>query len=67
MIVNHAGTLKKDFFIAYLSLVMNAKNCTLNQAKETTFERFFKQDKDIYGQETYQQFLLAYRSLRSDS
>ncbi|MBM7660012.1 hypothetical protein JOC85_000779 [Bacillus mesophilus] len=63
MTVNHAGALKKEYFIAYLKLVLNARECTIEEAKDITFNLFFRQNKEIYGEETYKQFLLAYQDL----
>lgn len=34
MTVNHASVLTKDYFIAYLKLIMNCRDYTLKQAKE---------------------------------
>ncbi|MRH43214.1 hypothetical protein GH741_11035 [Aquibacillus halophilus] len=64
MTVNHAGTLKKEYFVHYINLIKNSRHCSLDQAKELTLELFFKNDHRIFGQETYQQFLLAYQELK---
>ncbi|WP_407272877.1 hypothetical protein [Radiobacillus sp. PE A8.2] len=64
MVINHAGNLKKDHFISYLKLVMNSRECTIEQAKVITIELFFNNDENAFGKETYQQFLLAYNILK---
>lgn len=43
MTVNHASILTKDYFIAYLKLIMNSREYTLIQAKEFAFDFFFKE------------------------
>ncbi|MFA1737826.1 hypothetical protein ACDX69_09640 [Lysinibacillus fusiformis] len=52
MTVNHASVLTKDYFIAYLNLIMNSRDYTLKQAKEFAFDFFFKEDIDRYGTST---------------
>jgi len=39
--VNHASVLTKDYFIAYLKLIMNSREYTLIQAKEFALDFFF--------------------------
>ncbi|MGD6802940.1 hypothetical protein [Rossellomorea aquimaris] len=59
MTVNHSGKLTKEYFISYLTLVMNSKGCTLQQAKDITFHKFFKGNFQMYGEDTYNAFLEA--------
>lgn len=56
MTVNHASVLTKDYFIAYLKLIMNSRDYTLKQAKEFAFDFFFKGDMDRYGTSTCLQY-----------
>ncbi|MEK5431599.1 hypothetical protein MKY88_12080 [Lysinibacillus sp. FSL R7-0073] len=56
MTVNHSSILTKDYFIAYLKLIMNSREYTLIQAKEFAFDFFFKGDMDRYGTSTWLQF-----------
>jgi len=63
MTVNHAGTLKKEYFLSYLNLITISRNCTLDQAKEIALELFFHCNTDEYGFQTYQRFLDAYHEL----
>ena len=56
MTVNHASVLTKDYFIAYLKLIMNSRDYNLKQAKEFAFDFFFKGDIDRYGTSTCLQF-----------
>lgn len=63
MTINHAGALKKEYFISYMKLLMNAFGCSVEEAKDKTFERLFRLRESEMGQETYTQFLLAYRDL----
>lgn len=64
MTINHAGTLGKEYFISYIKLIMNACGCSVDEAKEQTFKRLFNFQMDSMGQETYQQFLKAYKELK---
>jgi hypothetical protein len=61
--VNHAGTLKKEYFLSYINLVMISRNCSLQQAKELTIELFFKNNIGQYGKQTHERFLDAYKQL----
>ncbi|URT69112.1 hypothetical protein LIS77_15030 [Cytobacillus firmus] len=63
MTINHAGALKKEYFISYMKLIMNAFGCSVEEAKDKTFERLFRLQEIEMGQETYEQFILAYRDL----
>ncbi|WP_456276110.1 hypothetical protein [Bacillus sp. AK128] len=67
MTVNHAGVLRKEYFQAYLMLVITSRQCTLEEAKDITFNLFFQQDPKRYGPETYHQFILAYQGLTCGS
>ncbi|MBT2733482.1 hypothetical protein [Bacillus sp. ISL-7] len=63
MIVNHAGALKKEYFLSYLNLIRLSRNCTIEQAKEIAMELFFHYNTEEYGLQTYQQFLAAFQEL----
>lgn len=65
MIINNAGSLRKEYFIAYMKLLMNAFECSIEVAKERTFAKLFQLNKDNMGEETYTQFLLAYQELKN--
>jgi hypothetical protein len=66
MTVNHAGTLKKDYFLSYINLIMISRNCSLEEAKELTMELFFQNKIGQYGKSTYEQFLEAYKELEKN-
>ncbi|PFO08494.1 hypothetical protein COJ85_03105 [Bacillus sp. AFS076308] len=63
MTVNHASTLKKEYFLSYINLVMISRNCSLQQAKELTIELFFKNNYEQYGKQTYERFIEAFKQL----
>jgi hypothetical protein len=63
MTVNHAGALKKKYFLSYLNLIRLSRNCTIEQAKELAMELFFHYNIEEYGLQTYQQFLAAFHEL----
>ncbi|WHZ58567.1 hypothetical protein [Metabacillus hrfriensis] len=64
MVINHAGTLRPEFFIAYMNLIMNAFECSVEQARNLTFERLFQSKEDDLGNESYKQFLKAYEAIK---
>ncbi|WP_054768669.1 hypothetical protein [Lysinibacillus parviboronicapiens] len=63
MTVNHASALTKEYFIAYLKLIMNSREYTIKQAKEYTFDFFFKGDMKRYGPSTWLQFEKAIKEI----
>ena len=63
MIVNSGGKLSKEYFVSYLKLVMNAKQCSLLQAKDHMEIHFFKSDVQSFGKYTYSNFLDAVKEL----
>jgi hypothetical protein len=65
--VNHASTLKKEYFLSYINLVMISRNCSLKEAKEITMDLFFRNDPIRYGNQTYERFLDAYNQLVSST
>uniref|UniRef100_UPI0035ABB664 hypothetical protein n=1 Tax=Bacillus cereus TaxID=1396 RepID=UPI0035ABB664 len=60
MIINHAGSLKKDYFLAYIRLIMNTHQYSIEKAKEYIFQNMFELQEDSLGKHTYQNFLEAY-------
>lgn len=64
MTVNHAGALKKEYFLSYLNLIRLSRNCTIEQAKEIAIEIFFHCNIEEYGIQTYHQFLDAFHELQ---
>ncbi|SOC42941.1 hypothetical protein [Ureibacillus acetophenoni] len=63
MIVNSGGKLSKEYFVSYLKLVMNAKQCSLVQAKDHMELHFFKRDVLSFGEYTYSNFMEAVKDL----
>lgn len=63
MTVNHASTLRKEYFLSYINLIMISRNCSLKQAKELTMELFFHNKIEQYGKQTFERFLDAYCEL----
>ncbi|UAL53027.1 hypothetical protein LIT32_04270 [Bacillus sp. CMF21] len=64
MVINHAGALRTEYFIAYMNLIMNAFECSVEQARNLTFERLFQSKEDYLGNESYRQFLKAYEAIK---
>ncbi|MGE7689823.1 hypothetical protein ACQKMI_11495 [Lysinibacillus sp. NPDC097214] len=59
----NASVLTKDYFIAYIKLIMNSREYTLMQDKEFAFDFFFKGDMDRYGTSTWLQFEKAIKEM----
>lgn len=64
MVINHAGNLKKDYFVSYIRLIMNAHQCNVENAKDYIFQNMFKLETNSLGKKTYQSFLEAYQELK---
>lgn len=63
MTVNHANTLKKEYFLSYINLIMISRNCSLEEAKELTMDLFFHNNIEQYGKSTANHFREAYNEL----
>lgn len=66
MTVNHGGNLSEEYFSAYLSLVMNSRNCTLENAKDFMVKTFFKGNLSSFGPVSYASFINALKSMAGD-
>ncbi|MBJ8055479.1 hypothetical protein JDS87_26950 [Bacillus cereus] len=64
MIINHAGNLKKSYFLPYMRLIMNAHECSVEKAKDYIFQSMFGLQDNSLGEKTYQNFLEAYQELK---
>lgn len=64
MVINNGGNLSEEYFISYLSLVMNSRKCTLEEAKEVTFERLFNNNEKSLGSISFHHFFSAYDELK---
>lgn len=64
LIINSAGALRKEYFISYLKLIMNARQCSVDEAKNVTMKRLFQNNSQSLGMFSYRQFLLAYEELK---
>ncbi|QXE01924.1 hypothetical protein [Terribacillus sp. DMT04] len=67
MILNKGGKLSTAYFLSYLELVMNARQCSRAEAREIVFTRLFDQDKNKLGPDTYQAFETAYTQFSKKS
>ena len=57
--VNNGANLTKDYFISYLKLVREARYFSLEQAQDYMVNNFFKNNNDVYGKDSYYNFLKA--------
>ncbi|QHA35050.1 hypothetical protein D5E69_04000 [Rossellomorea marisflavi] len=63
MTINHGGDLSEDYFIAYISLIMNSRGITLEEAKAFTFQRLFQNDEETLGDRSHKSFMRAYERM----
>ncbi|MDM5338454.1 hypothetical protein QUF84_14635 [Fictibacillus enclensis] len=63
MIINRGGALGKAYFISYLRLIMNARDCSVVDAQEVAMDIFFHGDKTRFGTATFEQFTAAFHEL----
>ena len=59
MVVNNGGNLSVGYFIAYMNLIMQAKQCSIICAQQSMLEKFFKGNPDHFGPVTYKSFIKA--------
>ncbi|MGV2622506.1 UNVERIFIED_CONTAM: hypothetical protein N8J90_15020 [Halobacillus marinus] len=64
MLINHGGVLQKEYFVSYMKLIRNAMGCSVEKAKDVTFERLFHNDVQKLGEATYQEFLKGYQEMQ---
>jgi len=64
--VNHASTLKKEYFLSYINLIMISRNCSLKEARDIAIDLFFHTNPIQYGVQTYERFLDAYNHLKKE-
>jgi len=63
MIIQNSGKLSVDYFISYFQLILNSRTSDLEEAKKIIFQRFFNNNPQELGEETYSHFLKAYSKL----
>ncbi|QCR32307.1 hypothetical protein [Lysinibacillus sp. SGAir0095] len=59
MTVNNGGNLSKEYFNAYIRLIMNARNCSLEDAEVYIYEHFFNGNSHSFGEFSYSSYLKA--------
>ncbi|MER2172800.1 MAG: hypothetical protein ABS938_19465 [Psychrobacillus psychrodurans] len=59
MTVNNGANLSTEYFISYLKLVREARSFSLKQAQDYMVNNFFKNNDDVYGKDSYSNFLKA--------
>lgn len=66
MVVNSGGNLSEEYFRAYLSLVMNARSCSLEDAEDYMMKTFFEGNLASFGPISYASYINAVKSLSGD-
>lgn len=59
MTVNNGANLSKEYFISYLKLVIEARSFSLEQAQGYMVNYFFKNNNEVYGKDSYCNYLQA--------
>ncbi|SDK02882.1 hypothetical protein [Sediminibacillus albus] len=67
MIINHGGVLRKEYFVSYMNLIRNAMECSIEKARDITFQRLFRNNVKTLGETSYEEFLLAYEELQKSN
>ncbi|MFB4167674.1 hypothetical protein [Virgibacillus sp. JSM 102003] len=65
MRIKHGGKLSKAYFKSYMKLIMNTRNCSLEESSKITLERIFGEEKDGTDVEVYQNYLKAYEEMQN--
>ncbi|SEP84822.1 hypothetical protein SAMN05216232_1072 [Virgibacillus subterraneus] len=64
MRIKHGGKLSKAYFKSYMKLIMNTRDCSLEESSSITLEGIFGEEKDGTDVEVYQNYLKAFEELR---
>lgn len=63
IIKKHAHFLNADYFKTYLTLVMDHRDLSLQEAVDFMIQSYFSYNLDLYGAKPKQQFELAIQQL----
>ncbi|KAB7672213.1 hypothetical protein [Bacillus sp. B1-b2] len=66
MVINKGGNLSKEYFKAYMELIMNSMGVSIETAKEKAFSRLFSNKESTLGSISYNNFVHAYYELVQD-
>ena len=61
--INHANVLNADYFKTYLTLIMDHRELSLQEAIDFMVSSYFYHDIELYGKKSGQQFELAIQQL----
>ena len=67
MLIKNAGTLSQRYFKSYFQLIINTRECTLEEAKDFVWKNLFTNDKNTLGSATYQNFMAAYKERKEEN
>uniref|UniRef100_UPI003F4991E7 hypothetical protein n=1 Tax=Niallia taxi TaxID=2499688 RepID=UPI003F4991E7 len=66
MVINKGGNLSKEYFKAYMELIMNSMGLSIETAKEKAFLRLFSNNASTLGSISYNNFISAYCELERE-
>ncbi|WP_404454613.1 hypothetical protein LG329_05960 [Virgibacillus necropolis] len=64
MVIKNGATLSKDYFQSYFKLRMNSFDCSLDEARDQTYDEFFRENTERFGKSTYVNFIEAYEEMK---
>lgn len=64
MTVNHSSVLSVDYFESYFKLLLASREPDLEKAKEYIETHFFKGEEEYFGEQTRQNFIVAFNKLK---
>lgn len=67
MVINKGGNLSKEYFKAYLELIINSMGLSIESAREKAFSRLFSNNESTLGSISYTNFIRAYCELEKES
>ena len=66
MVINKSGNLSKEYFKAYMKLIMESMGVSVEMTKEKAFSRLFSNNENTLGAVSYHNFILAYHELEKE-
>lgn len=64
MVIKNGARLSKDYFRSYLTLRMNTLDCSLDEARDQTYDEFFAANNNRFGKSTYNNFVAAVEEMK---
>ncbi|CAM5215801.1 putative protein OS=Ureibacillus acetophenoni OX=614649 GN=SAMN05877842_106158 PE=4 SV=1 [Ureibacillus acetophenoni] len=66
MLVHHSGVKSKEFFYAYMKLILLSRTSSFEEMYTIVLDQFFNGNIEEYGTYTKEQFELALNQIRKE-